>query len=156
MTAFSKTTPVGIDAYIHRFLTSMERELPNEWGVNTSVCRFFGRADEWKEEKFTWSKGKESVDLGYNDKFCFTSYFVVRYPTSQSGFLNIADVSLYCHGKIGSLYDSITTYTADVELIESVKALVDRRLDYLSTVDIIKVAYPEVSFKLNFEEKYHA
>ena len=157
MTTYSKSSPVGIDKVVHRIITSMNNQLPTLWGISSSLCKFYGRADV-NEEKVTWSSGKDSIPLGFDDtlSLAFTSYFIVEPDILQEGLRSVATLELHCHGNIDKVYPLITTHTADEELIRSVKSVVGNHLDDIGTIERLEVAYPKVSFKYNFEKKYHA
>ena len=156
MTAFRKTSPVGVDKKIDGMQRYMENHLPDTWGVSSITCLFYGRAELLDEKNIWYTSGIDYVQLGFDDRYNFVSYFVVDAKSEYNNGRFSNKGFLYCHGKLDQLYSDVT-HSADEELRQDVLNIIYRFHDtgrILGSEKINDLKHPKHSFRIELEILY--
>lgn len=155
MIKYLKSNPVGIDVFVSMMQNLAQTELPVLFGVNESVCYFYGRG-EWltqddKQIKIIYKSGNQYDELGFDNKINFISYLMIDGLFEPYQLLEKVNVSLYCHGDLSKLFP-LVTHRADEELRKVMKEFVYRLIEpqNMKSVEIIEEMQPYHSFKINF------
>ena len=157
---YSKSNPVYEDAWIHRLLVSMEKDLLSAWSVATGTCKFFGRCEkvinnEVEKEVF-YSSGKY-IDVYTDDKMNFTSYVSINGEMRYENKLRKLPAQLVCQANLQVLYPSIA-HRADAELRQAIERVLLKHvepIDYRGFTIIDQNEYvnmqPFHTVKFNFD-----
>jgi hypothetical protein len=160
MIKYQKTNPVGIDKWIGRFQTQQQREIPALFGVDESLCLFYGRAEKVTErdveKNVIYISDDKYEPIGMNNRYSFISYFILNGTPDFSDSIWNATLEMYCHGDLSKLYPD-TDHRADEEFRHAICSILMKRIDpgeFISIGLIPQELQPFHSFKLNFIKHY--
>jgi len=156
MIMFQKTLPQGIDTWIDRFQKQQERELPLLFGVDANTCLFYGRTEKIGNKIVVYNTSTKYVDVGFDNKYSFISYFVLGDTFNSNGLLQSNDASLVVHSDLNKMYPSIS-HRADEEIRQDMIKFVHKFIepqDMRETKIIRSELQPFHSFIINFKINY--
>jgi hypothetical protein len=150
-----KTDPEGLDYFVYQMQRTAQQMLPGIFGVNESLCLFYGRGETITEgdaqKAVLFTSGKDYIPLGYDDKYAFMFYLMMDDNFKTQNLSDKANVSLFCHGNLGMLFPN-KAHRADTELQKVLNEFVHHLIepqDY-KYIEIIEAMHPIHSFKINF------